>query len=203
MATETLERRPLVLSDIRLQKAAGKVGTLSGYAARFNSDSADLGGFTERIDPAAFDWTLEQNPDVRALINHDPSLLLGRTRSDTLRLKTDAKGLKIEVDLPDTSYARDLVVSMERGDLTQMSFAFRTIEDSWDFETGPVPIRTLRKVDLNDGDISPVTTPAYPETSVSVRALEAARAKIPNKPVVDDKAEYFRKLRERIALARK
>lgn len=182
MPNETIERttfvecRAFVATELRVQKDGNKMPMLVGYAARFNELSVDLGGFVERIDPVAFDWTLSQKPDVRALIDHDSSLILGRTTSGTLRLNTDKKGLKIEVDMPETTYARDLLVSLERMDISQMSFGFRMIEDGWDFTDPNKPVRTLRKLDLEDGDISAVTFAAYPTTSVIARALERAKA---------------------------
>lgn len=199
-----VERRSIVVTELRVSRDAGKPPIITGYAARFLSLSADLGGFVEQIDPAAFDWTLTQSPDVRALIDHDSSLILGRTKAGTLRLATDKKGLKVEIDPPNTSYANDLLVSMERGDITQMSFGFRTLEDSWNVE-GETPLRTLMKLDLHDGDVSAVTYPAYSATSVSARTIETAKAealKIPKRDPAADKAKYFAEVRERIAAFR-
>jgi phage head maturation protease len=99
-------------------------------------------------------------------------MVLGRTRSGTLRLSEDSAGLHYEVDTPDTSYARDLAVSMERGDITQSSFAFRTRADDWGFTEQDVPLRTLRDVMLLD--VSPVAYPAYLDATSGLghRALE-------------------------------
>jgi uncharacterized protein len=80
----------------------GKTTKLCGYASVFNSDSEDLGGFTEQIAPSAFDAVLATNPDVRCFVNHDSSMLLGRTVSNTLMLRSDSKGLYYEVLCPDT-----------------------------------------------------------------------------------------------------
>lgn len=141
---------------------------ITGYAAVFNSLSENLGGFREMIMPGAFADTLKA--DVRALLNHDPNLLLGRTVANTLVLSEDELGLRYEILPPDTTYARDLMISLDRGDLDQSSFGFRVIEDSWVRPTDeePIPIRKLHKVELFD--VSPVTFPAYPATSAGVRS---------------------------------
>jgi len=143
---------------------------LVGYAAKFSPNrSQDLGGFLEQIDPKAFTRSLAGNADVRALINHDQNLILGRSTSGTLNLSVDSEGLLVEITPPDTSYARDLMISMSRGDVTQMSFAFVTKKDSWDKE-GDSNIRTLLDVDLHD--VSAVTYPAYLNTEIGLRSLQ-------------------------------
>lgn len=141
-----------------------------GHAAVFNSLSEDLGGFQERIHKNAFDDVLDN--DVRAFFNHDPNHLLARTSSGTLKLAVDEKGLKYEFSVPDTSSGRDLLVSMERGDISQSSFAFTIEDDSWDQEDG-IDIRTINKV-KRLYDVSPVSIPAYPganDLAVAQRSL--------------------------------
>jgi hypothetical protein len=157
------EYRSADVSFERKEESGGR--TLVGYAALFNSYSEDLGGFIEVIEKGAFSDSLKN--DVRALLNHDPNYVLGRTRSGTLRLSEDDKGLRVEIDLPETTWADDLVKLIERGDINQMSFGFRVIEDEWKEEKSQL-IRVLKKVDLFD--VSIVTFPAYPETTVQVRA---------------------------------
>jgi len=137
---------------------------LEGYAAVFNSYSQDLGGFREKINPGAFAKTLNDGADVRALFNHDSNLILGRTKSKTLELSEDDKGLYYRVKLPDTSYARDLVVSLKRKDITQNSFGFRVVSDTWSTDGKK---RALNEVKLFD--VSPVTYPAYLQTSLKLR----------------------------------
>ena len=166
---EKFEIRVMQAKELRFVGAEPNGGnTLTGYAAVFDAESEDLGGFVETIAPVAFDRSLEAGADVRALINHDSNLVLGRSTSGTLRLETDAIGLRFEVDLPDTSYARDLRVSMERGDISQCSFMFQTVKDEWISREGKARRRLL---DVELMDVSVVTFPAYPQTTAGVRAL--------------------------------
>jgi HK97 family phage prohead protease len=145
---------------------ADALSIVVGYAALYDTLSVDLGGFRERILPGAF-----ARADVRALINHDESLLLGRTLSGTLVLSDDQRGLRVQIALPNTTYARDLVVLLERGDISQMSFAFRAVRDRFIKEGGEV-VRELAEVELYD--VSVVTYPAYPETTADLRSRAGA-----------------------------
>lgn len=155
-----------------------------GYAAKFNSPSGDLGGFTEIIRRGAFAKTL-QEADVRALWNHDSNYVLGRSKSGTLRLSEDDEGLRIEIDPPETQWAQDLITSIDRGDVDQMSFAFRAIQDKWT-GTPEDPVRELLEVRLLD--VSPVTYPAYEETEVSVRSI------IDGRTLTDEEKQALRHL---------
>jgi len=147
----------------------GDKNTVRGYAAVFNSESNDLGGFIETIAPGAFSSVLQD--DVRALIDHKSELILGRTVSGTLRIGQDEKGLYYEYDSPNTTYANDLLESMKRGDVTQSSFGFRVARDGsqWEEKEGQT-YRTITKVSRLY-DVSPVTYPAYNDTSVAMRSL--------------------------------
>lgn len=166
-----IERRSFPLTEMRISED-GEKPKIKGHAAVFNKLSEPLiFGFREQISPGAFARTIKKD-DIRALFNHDPNYVLGRNKSGTLVLEEDDKGLAIEIDPPDTSYARDLMVSIERGDITQMSFAFMVHGkkgESWDNSNPDSPIRTLVDVDLFD--VSPVTYPAYPQTDVKVRSV--------------------------------
>lgn len=167
---QKIERRFIPATEIRAD-TEGETQRIVGYAALFNSRSQDLGGFTEVIAPGAFKDAIGAS-DIRSLFNHDPNLVLGRVKSGTLRVEEDERGLKIENDLPDTQVGRDLLVSMNRGDVDQMSFAFRIAQggDVWEERDGAV-VRTITKV-AELFDVSPVTYPAYADTTVAVRSLE-------------------------------
>lgn len=156
--------------EVRARKGDAGGVVVEGHAAVFNRLSQNLGGFVEQMDPKAFDRSLGDNPDVRALINHDPSMLLGRTRSGTLRLSKDSEGLAYEIDMPDRQDARDLIVSMERGDISHSSFAFFVMRDGdeWSETEQGMPLRTLTAVSIHNGDVSPVTYPAYEDTDSGV-----------------------------------
>ena len=131
-----------------------------GHASVYDSRSNNLGGFYEFIERGAFNEELISNSDVRALINHDPNLILARNTSGTLNLTADERGLKYEFEMPETSYGKDLAISMKRGDITQSSFAFTVAEDDWSTDADGNNIRTIKKIDRLY-DVSPVTYPAY------------------------------------------
>lgn len=141
---------------------------IKGYGAVFNKRSENLGGFYEVIEPGAFDGVL--GDDVRALINHNSDLILARTTSKTLKLWVDENGLGYEVEMPDTTYARDLMVSTKRGDISQSSFGFIVDDDTWEEKEGIV-LRTIKKI-KRLLDVSVVTYPAYPDTSAATRSLK-------------------------------
>jgi len=167
--TKKIERRTFTIKNVEARQAEDGTMRLSGYAAVFNDDSVPL-PFIERIAPGAFRKTLTETPDVRLLINHE-GLPLARTKNETLRLKEDEIGLYMDADLPDTQAARDLYTLVERGDVDQMSFAFRVIRQKWN--EGRTE-RTLTELSLADGDVSVVTYPAYPTTTVEAREQIAA-----------------------------
>lgn len=150
---------------------ADSIGFL-GHAAVFNSITT-IGGwfkFREQIAPGAFAKTIKE-ADVRFLINHNPDLVLARNMADTLRLSEDKTGLLTDADMARTSYGEDLAISLERGDVTQMSFAFRVVKEEWDEgdedSTDP-PLRTLKELQLFD--VSAVTYPAYTDTDAGLNA---------------------------------
>jgi HK97 family phage prohead protease len=159
-----IERRTFTVRDIETREAEDGAMRLSGYAAVFNDSSVPL-PFSERIAPGAFRKTLSETPDVRLLINHE-GLPLARTKNGTLTLSEDEVGLRFDADLPDTTEARDLWTLIQRGDVDQMSFAFRVIRQKWSPDRTE---RTLTEVSLADGDVSVVTYPAYPTTTVEAR----------------------------------
>jgi HK97 family phage prohead protease len=140
---------------------------MEGHAAIFN-DVTDLSLFREEILPGAFRETIKKD-DIRALFNHNEDNILGRNKARTLRLFEDDRGLKVSINPPDTQFARDLAVSMERGDINQMSFAFQVQEEEWiSGEKNKTDLRRLKKVRLFD--VSVVTFPAYENTDVGMRS---------------------------------
>jgi len=147
--------------EFRMESAEYEGETIRGYAAVYNSDSEWMGGFYEQIAKGAFDDVMDN--DTRAYFNHDENLLLGRVSSGTLRLSSDERGLYYEVDLPNTSYANDLVELMKRGDVNQSSFAFLIDRDRWEERDGKT-YRIIEKVSRLL-DVSPVAQPAYPDAT--------------------------------------
>jgi hypothetical protein len=145
---------------------------VAGYAAVFNQETNIGGYFTETIAPGAFTSALDRGDDVVLLINHD-GLPLARTRSGTLKLTQDERGLYIESELdPSDPDVRAIVPKMKRGDLDKMSFAFLPTRQTWD-ESGDMPKRMIE--DLQLFDVAIVTTPAYDGTEIGLRALEKHR----------------------------
>lgn len=170
---------------IEVRDLKGGAGTLVGHGAVY-FDAADPGTeyapideVRERVLPGAFDAALKDG-DVFSLFNHDENQILGRSKSGTLRLSSDARGLRYEVDVPDTQAGRDVVTLAKRGDVTDSSFGFRAVDQKWR-KDGNVLIRELRAVELFD--VGPVWRGAYPAADVSARseirsAMETARAEI-------------------------
>lgn len=165
-----LERRltPGADGKLELRAASGGPERIGGYAAVFNRSSRNLGGFTEVVDPIAFNQSRGDNwPGVMARYNH--TQLIGTTAAGTLQLRTDQYGLVYEVEPPRSmAHVTELV---QRGDITKSSFAFRTISDDWSYDDG-LPRRTLLGVQLVD--VAPVDDPAYMDTSVGMRGMPAA-----------------------------
>lgn len=168
------ERRTFTVRDIEARQAEDGTLKLAGYAAVFNEPSLPL-PFIEKIMPGAFRKTLSETPDVRLLVNHE-GLPMARTKNGTMSLYEDEKGLYFEADLANTTEARDLYTLVERGDVDQMSFAFRVIRQKYNLDRTE---RSLIEVSLSDGDVSIVTYPAYEATSVEARErLKKAMAEI-------------------------
>lgn len=160
------EQRSFKATELRVE--GDQIPTIKGYPAVFNVMSENLGYFREIVRPGAFKKTINDGADIRALFNHSPNFVIGRTRSNTLKLNEDGKGLAFESTPPDTTWARDLTTSIKRGDINQMSFAFETVKDRWGTENGE-RMRELLEVRLFD--VSVVTYPAYPQTSASARSI--------------------------------
>lgn len=144
--------------------------TLAGYAVVWNSDTTIGDYFVERVAPGAF--TKAIRGDVLALVNHDSGRVLGRTKSGTLRLSEDDRGLKVEIDVPNTTDGNDLWELVERGDVSGMSFGFRATKQEWD-DTGDLPHRTIIEAELFEVTATPI--PAYDSTSLGKRSLDEWR----------------------------
>ncbi len=170
------ERERRTLSGTVEARAEGESRTLQGYGAIFNQRTEILGLFEEQIAPGAFGDAIGRD-DVRALFNHDPNMVLGRSSAGTLRMVEDETGLRYDIDPPDTQVGRDVVTLIARGDVQGSSFSFETQDESWDYPKSGLPLRTIRRAKLYD--VGPVTFPAYEQTTVSARSREAA------KPVAD------------------
>lgn len=160
------------LIELRDSDKGGPV--IDGHAAVFDRLSDDLGGFREKIAPGAFRDAIEVS-DVRALFNHDSNFVLGRTKSGTLEIREDEQGLYTVTQAPENDTIRHMVLDpIRRGDVDQMSFAFRIKADGdhWE-ETDEGMVRTIKPGGVAElYDISPVTYPAYPDTAVAVRSLK-------------------------------
>jgi HK97 family phage prohead protease len=161
--------------EVRIETRDGKQ-QLVGYAAVFHR-SGEAGteyrlaeDVVERIAPTAFNRALSEKHDARALFNHDPNMILGRAAAGTLRLSVDQRGLRYEIDLPDTQTGKDVAASVARGDLTGSSFAFSINGKAGQrFEKGDkYDVRHILDVDLFD--VGPVTYPAYEATSTGLRS---------------------------------
>ena len=156
-------------AEFRIQQTENEPLKIIGYAARFNELSEEMWGMREKIAPGAFTEAIGKS-DVRALWNHDPNYVLGRTKNGTLQIREDEQGLFYDVTPPDAQWARDLVESIKRGDVDQSSFAFTVDVEQWDESGNPV-VRTIVKV-RELFDVSPVTYPAYPTATSGVRSLQ-------------------------------
>lgn len=172
-----IEKRTLVSQPCELRAAReGEAATIVGYGALVNTRSALLfGSFYEEIAPGAFDDVL--NDDVRALFNHDPNFVLGRTKSGTLKLELDSRGLSYTINPPDTQMVRDMVLApLARGDVSGSSFAFRVADDGDEWrKEGDFVVRTIHRIAALR-DVSPVTYPAYDDAHAAKRSLDAWQA---------------------------
>ena len=174
--------------EMRVKSEEGAARKIVGYAAKFNSLSEEMWGFREQIAPGAFTEALKKS-DVRALFNHDPNYVLGRQSAGTVTLTEDDVGLFYEIDPPDTQWARDIVSSIERGDIAESSFAFSMSGgvEEWDDSAQPA-IRTIKSVG-NLYDVSPVTYPAYPEATTGVRSGQEIYEEHQNERAEDQEEE--------------
>jgi Escherichia/Staphylococcus phage prohead protease len=191
-------------SELRFDSASGHI---RGYAVKFDRLSGMIEGrFHEVIRAGAFSKYLATGPDVRALVNHDPNLILGRTKSGTLRVWEDQTGLAYDITPPDTQAGRDVVASISRGDLDGSSFAFRVQPggENWSRDSGG-QLREITNATLHD--VSVVTYPAYPDSQASMRTLFREPVSLgwyglESVPESEDKAGERERFRLRLELAR-
>lgn len=195
----TIEMRTLTSQPCELRSSSDpeKSPLIVGYAAVFNTRSSlIMNMFVEEIAPGAFDDVI--GDDVRALFNHDPNFVLGRTRSGTLSLSLDSRGLAYTITPPDTQMVRDLVLApMRRGDVSGSSFKFRVAPggDEWR-EEGDIVVRTIRRFEALI-DVSPVTYPAYEDSHAAQRSLSAWKEANDAQYKARVEAENGRRARER------
>jgi HK97 family phage prohead protease len=180
-------------SEIRAEVAEGGKKVLTGYAAKFNTLSSDLGGFKETLKPKAFNRALSENHDTKFLINHNPSSIVGRS-GHNLTLKADGIGLQYRVELPNTQAANDLHENVKSGLMSSMSFGFIPTDTTWrdttDSDGKPLALREIN--DLTLKDVSAVTFPAYKDTSIQARSLVELRSLFPE-GIDDDVAAHMDK----------
>ncbi len=200
-----VEYRLLTSGHIELRKVEGEpLPTLVGHAAVVEvfSQTFDYGWFSfkEKIRRGAFARAISEKQDVRALVDHNPSSIIGRTKNGTLELAEDEVGLLSTIHPPDTQAGRDIVTSIERRDVDQMSFGFVVKQQVWtEFDDPNEPdIREIVDVDL--WDVSPVTFPAYPDTNIAVRSLEAWRAEFEREKKKSQRIRSKDVARRRVAL---
>lgn len=167
--TQAQERR-YISEPVHVRADETGAEYFEGYAARFNS-ATDLGWFIEEIAPGAFDGRLQD--DVRCLFNHEPEYVLGRVPAGTLALEIDAEGLRYRAKYnpADPDHVR-VMEKVKRGDVSQSSFAFTILEETWS-KVGDKDKRTITKIQQLY-DVAPVTYPAYADTSVAARNHEQA-----------------------------
>jgi uncharacterized protein len=184
--TETLT----TAQRVELRASSGNSRSIGGYAAVFNSQSANLGGFVERVAPTFFNESRADGwSGVVCRFEHDSNFLLGTVRSGTLQLSLDGTGLNYVVALPESR--SDILELVARGDLGSSSFAFQTTEDQWGITDRGLPLRTLVSGRLID--VAPVSSPAYADTTVAMRSL-ARYASAPIEDVLQlAKANQLRK----------
>lgn len=178
--------------------AASSERGLEGYVVVYNAETvvgnavAEYRGFREIILPGAFRGVNDADaPDTVALLEHNIERPLGRRKNGTLRLAEDERGVKVEIDLPDTSYARDIAALVKRRDMEGMSVGMVVDEDEWDF-SADVPLRTIKRARALD--VTVCLFPVYPDTEVALRSMQIARDSVDNSKVAAAKAERERQL---------
>ena len=203
------------ITEIR-QAQDGNGMTFGGYAWRYNEPSLPLGhGFTERIAPGAFTRSLKSRVEIRAYVNHDDTLLLGSRRAGTLRIEDRAEGGWVEIDLPDTTWGRDIRTLVERGDIGArgnggMSFGFSTVKDDWsdDGTERTLIAAKLYEVSVVTGTSAYMSTTAQMvrkvqglanRTAVNVDDLSEAMSALQAGELTEDQAHLLRAVVDKVA----
>lgn len=164
------EERVVHVDDLEARADDPKDPVITGHPLKYGQWSEDLGGFRERILPGAATKTIRES-DIRALFNHDPNYVIGRTRSGTLELTDQVQGVAMRATPPQTAWAADLMTSMRRKDIDQMSFAFTSIRDEWREPKREGDLYERDIAELRMYDVSVVTFPAYVQTDAQVRSV--------------------------------
>lgn len=145
---------------------------ISGYAARFGSETTIAGEFREMLAPGCFARTLRENPDIVMILDHDPGRVLGRTTANTLSLREDATGLWFDLEPdPTTPSGQEAIGTVRRGDVRGCSFGFRVRAEEWQDGKNRLPLRIIKDVDLIE--VTLTGFPAYADTSASFRVASA------------------------------
>lgn len=166
---------------------------IEGYAIVFNKDSENLGGFIERIEPQAIEGRM--GDDIVALLNHDQNFVLARN-GKTLELEADEFGLKYRFEAPNTTAGNDLLENVRIGNISKSSFAFTVDQDQWDLRDNQPDLRTITRI-KRLYDVSPVTYPAYPDTTVAQTSRSFAQEPLKENTYKKEAKKLKLKLRKR------
>ena len=180
--TNEIEHRMFQVPDFKIEEREDKSFVLRGHAAVFDVIAGDS-WFREKVAPGAFTDSLKED-DIRSLWNHNTDIVLGRNKSGTLKLEEDNIGLAVEIFPPDNQTMRDRMDTIKRGDVSQMSFGFQVLRQSWIEEEDKLDLRVIEKVKL--WEVSPVTFPFYDSTDVALNSHREWRSALtPNKQYVN------------------
>lgn len=175
----------------------GPIPTLRGRAILYNTPSSDCGGWVDVFKPGCFGDYSKQ--DILALIDHNSNLIVGRTSNGRLRLEEDGEGIWSELDMSNTSYARDTIQLIDDMTVKGMSFGCFILESEWDLNTSPLPTQYVTKAELIEVTIT--GNPSYLETSIAVRhSLEEARKNADRAVKAIEQAKASAKMKRQIAV---
>lgn len=192
MENKQKEIRKFIATDLETRtEENSNEKIISGYINKFNTRSQYM-GFYEEVAKGAFDKTLADGHNIYAMYNHNSDMILGSTRSGSLKLNVDNIGLHFELRInPNISYANDIAELIKAGDLEGCSFGFWVIDDEWTYTEDKVDLRIIKEIELIEVTITPF--PAYLDSEASCRSFE-----LHNKEV--EKAKELRELEKEIEL---